>query len=125
MEEASHRDEDAITIMKYAKIDDAKVKVDALYPCPLASSSSFQCPLVPYPFTLNFPHLSYNHIYRVIDKKYNYRLQNKSKTEHFQQTLRCTLFKQIPHYKNWFRGPRSLIVYWSEFHCNKVYWYFH
>ena len=27
MEEASHRDEDAMTLMKYTKIDDAKVKV--------------------------------------------------------------------------------------------------
>ena len=31
LEEASHRDEDAITIMKYAKIDDAKVKVCFIY----------------------------------------------------------------------------------------------
>ena len=27
LEEASHRDEDAMTLMKYAKIDDAKIKV--------------------------------------------------------------------------------------------------
>ena len=26
LEEASHRDEDAMTLMKYAKIDDAKIK---------------------------------------------------------------------------------------------------